>query len=237
MGARTGSSRSVPSATVSVDVVLITAHDRRLRVLTAPHGKRDPALPWDFLGKTERLEPAAARIARLAIGEAPQWLGQAGTFGDGTAHPGSAALSICYLGVVPWSPSNSHRAWKDANAIAGLTDRHRRMVTAAIAMVRTRVEQTPVAFSLLPREFTLSELQVAYETVLARRLHKASFRRALQAAFLVEPAGEWRSEGRGRPAQLFRYAPRHRRGSPRGVRLDLLKTEPEHRFARTDERR
>jgi hypothetical protein len=38
----------------------------------------------------------------------------------------------------------------------------------------------------------------------------------------VEPTDEWRSEGRGRPAQLFRYAPRKRRGGRRGVRFELL---------------
>ena len=39
------------------------------------------------------------------------------------------------------------------------------------------------------------------------------------AAWLVEPTDEWRSEGRGRPAQLFRYAPKKRRGGRRGVRF------------------
>jgi hypothetical protein len=88
--------------------------------------------------------------------------------------------------------------------------------------VRDRLDYAPVAFRLLPVEFTLSELQQTYEMLLGRRLHKASFRRALQAAWLVEPTDEWRSEGRGRPAQLFRYAPRRRRGNRRGVRFDLL---------------
>jgi hypothetical protein len=96
------------------------------------------------------------------------------------------------------------------------------MVTATLAALRARLEQAPVAFSLLPRDFTLSELQQAYETLLARRLHKASFRRTLQATFLVQPTGEWRSEGRGRPAQLYRYAPRKRKNIRRGVRLDQL---------------
>ena len=84
------------------------------------------------------------------------------------------------------------------------------------------MDVAPVAFHLLPRTFTLSELQEVYEILLGRRLHKASFRRALQAAYLVEPTDEWRSEGRGRPAQLFRYAPRKRRGVRRAVRFDLL---------------
>jgi hypothetical protein len=94
-------------------------------------------------------------------------------------------------------------------------------VDAAVAVVRRRVDQSPLAFRLLPAAFTLSELQSIYELLLGRRLHKASFRRALQAASLVEPTDEWRSEGRGRPAQLFRYAPRRRRGVRRGVRFDL----------------
>ena len=88
--------------------------------------------------------------------------------------------------------------------------------------IRARLDQAPIAFRLLPPTFTLSELQQTYELLLGRRLHKASFRRALQAAWLVEPTDEWRSEGRGRPAQLFRYAPRRRRNQRRGVRFDLL---------------
>jgi hypothetical protein len=33
---------------------------------------------------------------------------------------------------------------------------------------------------------------------------------------------EWRSEGRGRPAQLFRYLPKKRRRAHRGMRFDFL---------------
>src|SRR4029077_5581814 len=82
--------------------------------------------------------------------------------------------------------------------------------------------QAPISLRLLPATFTLSELQQMYELLLGKRLHKASFRRALQAAWLVEPMDEWRSEGRGRPAQLFRYLPKKRRRAHRGVRFDFL---------------
>jgi 8-oxo-dGTP diphosphatase len=96
------------------------------------------------------------------------------------------------------------------------------MVDGALEAIRSRLDQSPIAFRLLPPTFTLSELQGTYEILLGRRLHKASFRRALQSAWLVEPTDEWRSEGRGRPAQLFRYAPRRRRANRRGVRFDML---------------
>ena len=88
-----------------------------------------------------------------------------------------------------------------------------------VRSLRSRLDQGPMAFHLLPATFTLTQLQEIYELLLGRRLHKASFRRSLHAAWLVEPTDEWRSEGRGRPAQLFRYAPKKRRGVRRGVRF------------------
>jgi 8-oxo-dGTP diphosphatase len=179
-------------------------------------------LPWGGPTREERLDAAAARIARDAAGSRVDWIAQAGAFGDGTFHPGRSVVSVCYVGLVPWADVAPPWSWVDAHASNSFGERQRRMVTSALDFVRARLEHAPVAFSLLPRLFTLSDLQRAYETVLARRLHKASFRRALQASFLVEPIGEWRGEGRGRPAQLYRFALRRRKGSRRGVRLDLL---------------
>jgi hypothetical protein len=109
--------------------------------------------------------------------------------------------------------------------IGALSPRHREEVELALATMRARVDQQPIAFRLLPPAFTLSELQAVYELLLGRRLHKASFRRSLHASALVEPTDEWRSEGRGRPAQLFRYSPPRRRRQRRGIRFDLLSPE------------
>ena len=119
-------------------------------------------------------------------------------------------------------PVEDDSAWFALSDIPALTPRQRAVLDAALDAIRVRLDQAPIAFRLLPPTFTLSELQQTYELLLGRRLHKASFRRALQAAWLVEPTDEWRSEGRGRPAQLFRYAPRRRRTQRRGVRFDLL---------------
>ncbi|HMG13388.1 MAG TPA: hypothetical protein VK571_09440, partial [Gemmatimonadaceae bacterium] len=103
-----------------------------------------------------------------------------------------------------------------------LAPRQRAMVDGATKALQSGLDQAPIAFRLLPATFTLSELQQMYELLMGKRLHKASFRRALQAAWLVEPMDEWRSEGRGRPAQLFRYLPKKKRRPHRGVRFDFL---------------
>jgi 8-oxo-dGTP diphosphatase len=219
---------SVRALTAAVDVALLTPRDRKLAVLLirADARSRDRwALPWDAPRGDETPEETALRIARSILGVPPAALEQVGVFGDLRRHPGDARLSLSFVGLVPQGSALEAldgAAWVDVDQLPLLAPRHRTIAEAAVAAVRTRIDQAPLAFRLLPPAFTLSELQSIYELLLGRSLHKASFRRALQGALLVEPTEEWRSEGRGRPAQLYRYAPRRRRGARRGVRFDVM---------------
>lgn len=208
----------------SLDLVCCTAAGRQLAVLVEP-GERVTAraLPWTTLDPTVAIDAAATRFARDRLGRTPAWIAQVGASGDGRRHPSGAPLSVSYVAVVPTAtPAPAGMEWLGVTALAGLALRQQAMVTAAVVALRDRMDIAPIAFRMLAAEFTLSELQQVYELLLGRRLHKASFRRALQGAYLVEPTDSWRSEGRGRPAQLFRYAPRKRRGVRRSVRFELL---------------
>lgn len=182
------------------------------------------SLPWRTSQAGEGLDAVAARVAQDALGEAPIWMEQVGAFGDAKRHPSDAGITVAYLGLVPHetaSPGAGY-SWFPLRDLPPLSPRQRAMVEGATRTIQGRLDQAPIAFRLLPVTFTLSELQQIYELLLGKRLHKASFRRALQGAWLVEPTDEWRSEGRGRPAQLFRYAPKKRRRLHRGVRFDFL---------------
>jgi hypothetical protein len=214
----------------SIDIVLCTPHGRQLAVLLVrDKGKRARekwCLPWTAIDADDTLDRVAAEVARDASGVRAGWLEQARAFADGKRHPGKAQLSVAYAGVTPYRddapPKHAGGKWFAAGDLPAVPPRHRAMIDAALAQLRERMDRAPVAFHLLGATFTLSELQAVYELLLGRRLHKASFRRSLTAAFLVEPIDEWQSEGRGRPAQLFRYAPRKRRGGRGGVRFELL---------------
>ena len=218
---------AVRRTTLAVDVVVLSPRAESLAVLLvrAPAGARERwTLPWDAPQQNEGLEDAASRIAEAVLGSAPAFFEQVGAFADGKRHPGDADVSIGIVALVPAraeAPATDSE-WFPLDALPTLAPRHRAVVERAASVARQRVDQSPLAFRLLPSTFTLSDLQSVYELLLGRRLHKASFRRALQASYLVEPTDEWRSEGRGRPAQLFRFAPKKRRGTRRGVRFDLF---------------
>jgi 8-oxo-dGTP diphosphatase len=219
--------RKVRKPSYAIDVVLLTAVAGQLAVLLSrsPDGREKWTLPWDAPRPNETMEASATRIAKGAGVGDPAWLEQIGAFGDAKRHPSDADISVGYAGLIPMgtpSPVGGVYAWFPLADLPQLAVRQRQVLDTSVTLIRGRMDQSPVAFKLLPQTFTLTELQQMYELLLGKRLHKASFRRALQAAYLVEPTDEWRSEGRGRPAQLYRYAPRKRRPAQRGIRLDLL---------------
>lgn len=211
----------------TIDVVFLTALKDQLAVLLwrTPEEKEKWALPWETPTSDGTLDEAGGEIAAAALGITPAWMEQVCAFGDEKRHPSETEISVAFAGLVASGtppPVGGAYAWFPLDELPTLPPRHRAMLDSAVAMIRLRMDHSPVAFRLLPPTFTLGELQHMYELLLGKRLHKASFRRALQAAWLVEPTDEWRSEGPGRPAQLFRYAPRKRRPAQRGIRLDLL---------------
>ena len=232
MPERSSHSATRPAArrsALSVDVVPLTPHGGQLATLLvragASRARERWELAWDVMRGDETLDDAATRIVRGALGALPALLEQVAAVGDRRRHPGDATVSVGYLALIAAggaSPVGGSAAWFPVDQLPAMPPRHRALVDAALQAVRSRLDQEPIAFRLLPAVFTLSQLQDVYELLLGRRLHKASFRRALHASWLVEPTDEWRSEGRGRPAQLFRYAPRKRRGGRRGVRFDGL---------------
>jgi 8-oxo-dGTP diphosphatase len=218
--------RSAKPASYSVDAVLVTAMGNELAILFARNSsdRERWSIPWRVPQAGEALDAAATRVTQDALGESPMWMEQIGAFGDGKRHPSDADVSVAYVGLAPHETASPRAGytWFPVGDLPPLSPRQRAMVETATRTIESRLDQAPIAFRLLPATFTLSELQQTYELLMGKRLHKASFRRALQAAWLVEPTEEWRSEGRGRPAQLFRYAPKKKRRPHRGVRFDFL---------------
>lgn len=205
---------------VCVDVAILVPRGRRLGVLCARSGTRIE-LPWASPGPGESLLDAATRAALSATGNAPTWIEQTGASSETSRDP-VPALSIGYVATQS-EVSRAGLDWVDLRAAAaGIAGRQRWLLDAAVRQVRNRMDQQPIAFRMLPPRFSLVELQVVYEILLGRRLHKASFRRALNSARLVAPTGEWLANRRGRPAQLYRFAPRRRGTRLRPVRFDLI---------------
>ena len=63
-----------------------------------------------------------------------------------------------------------------------------------------------MAYSFLPRRFTLRELQGVYEAILEEPVDKRNFRRRMVGLGIVQATNETRKEGAHRPARLYEFS-------------------------------
>lgn len=207
---------SRPHPAVAVDVILFTVEQSALRVLLirrdlAPFEGRW-ALPGGFVLVDESVDAAAQRELEEETGVRVRWLEQLYTFGEVDRDPHRRVISVSYFALIDASQLDPKAGgdargvqWCDVDALPDLAFDHERMIRYAHERLAYKTEYAPVAFQLLPPTFTLAELQEVYEVILGRTLDKRNFRRKIAALAIVEPTGDARSEGRGRPAALHRF--------------------------------
>jgi 8-oxo-dGTP diphosphatase len=81
------------------------------------------------------------------------------------------------------------------------------IISYAIQRLRWKIEYTNVIYSLLPKTFTLSELQKTYEIILGKKLDKRNFRKKILSLKFLKQTGEKRVIN-ARPAQMYTFTKR-----------------------------
>lgn len=206
-----------PHPAVTVDVILFTIEDARAKVLLVqrnlPPFEGSWALPGGFVRMEESLDEAARRELKEEAGVSVRFLEQLYTFGEVDRDPARRAITVTYFALIDstkMAPSAGTDAssvgWYPVDALPPLAFDHARIVRYALERLRYKAEYAPVAFQLLPREFTLTELQEVYEVIYDKPLDKRNFRRKVLGLGILEETGKERREGRGRPAALYRFS-------------------------------
>ena len=95
--------------------------------------------------------------------------------------------------------------WIPARADGPLAFDHREVLDAAVERLEGKLWWSNVGVGILPGPFTLSEARRVYEAIAQARYDPATFGRDLKATGLIEPTGEQRATGPGRPAALYRF--------------------------------
>jgi len=87
----------------------------------------------------------------------------------------------------------------------GISFDHAKIIEYGLERLRNKIEYTDIAFSLMPEQFTLTQLQQVYEVILGKELLKANFRRKI--ADMVIETNEYTKDAGHRPSKLFRFNP------------------------------
>jgi 8-oxo-dGTP diphosphatase len=203
---------------VAVFVVIFTVVDDDLMVLLIRRGVEPNkgwwAIPGGRLGPDETLDEAAARKLVEETGVGDVYLEQLYTFGELDDSAAGGAVAIGYFALVDHdSVSLPQReewptAWFALNDLPRLAFKNDAVLEYALGRLRSKMEYTNVAYSLLPQYFTLSQLQRVYESILGKKVDKRNFRKRMLALGIVRPTEKTIVLGAHRPAKLYTFSSR-----------------------------
>ena len=181
---------------VAVDCIIFGFLQDKLKILLLTRNF-DPArgkssLIGGFVREDEGLDQAARRILEELTGLKDVFLEQVYTFGELERDPGERVISVAYYALLPvqnleFDHVEKHGArWCDITEFNGLVFDHNEMVARALSQLRRRAKSQPTGFELLPRKFTIPQLQSLYEAIYAREFDNRNFRKKLLGMNLLE---------------------------------------------------
>lgn len=203
--------------TLVVDSVVFQLIDTVLSVLLIER-EQEPflhtwALPGGYDAAGETTTDAMARVLQTKGGLSVQnlnYVEQLYTFDTVARDPRGHAVSVTYMGLSTdlepvTSKTTQNPMFYPVNELPELAYDHGSIIAYAQERLRSKFTYTNAAFGLLPKVFTLTELQSAYEAVFARAFDKRNFRKKYLSLNLIEETGDMRSTGAHRPARLYRF--------------------------------
>jgi 8-oxo-dGTP diphosphatase len=223
-----------PRPSVTVDCVVFGLDaDADLKVMLIERGE-EPfagrwALPGGFVRMDEDLESAARRELAEETGLSRVFLEQLFTFGRVDRDPRGRVISVAYYALVNL-PEHAVKASTDARSAAWfavadlppLAFDHEQIVETALLRLKGKVRYQPIGFELLPRKFTLSQLQKLYETVLERELDKRNFRKKVLSLGVLLELNEVQQDVAHRAARLYSFdEDRYRRLVKKGFNFEI----------------
>src|SRR3990167_400896 len=202
---------------LSVDAVVFQLINDELSILLirrikAPF-KGSWALPGGYNPAGETTRQATSRVLRSKAGVTMSqldYIEQLYTFDRVTRDPRGHALSVAYLclakNLVPRSSnSTEHPQFFPVSDLPKLAYDHEEIINYAKERLASKILYTNVIFAFLPKLFTLSQLQCAYEAVLGKTLDKRNFRKKFLGLGLTMPTNEYHMNGAHRPAKLYKF--------------------------------
>ena len=187
---------------------------RLMKVNRPPHYVNKQGFPGGIIKPSEDTLEAAGRILgeRGGVDVKKVYLEQLFTFSKVDRDQRGRVVSVAYLGLVPWESigadekmSNEQQGWFDAFAAKNLAYDHDEVLITALERLRSKIEYSTIISNVMPKEFTLTDLEKAYALILKRELDKRNFRKKILSLEILESVNKKREVGRFRPDQLYRF--------------------------------
>lgn len=180
---------------LAVDCIVFGFDGEHLKILLIKRGFDPEEGKWSLMGGfirgDESLDEAANNILLQLTGLDGVYLEQLHAFGDPSRDPMERIISVAYFALIDIHKYEAqlndryHAEWFLINEMPKLIFDHNEMVEVAKQKIRYKAALHPLLFELLPRKFTIPQLQSLYEGVYNTRIDNRNFIRKLTSTGLL----------------------------------------------------
>lgn len=199
---------------ISVDSVVFGYTGGQLKVALIqrknPPFKGMWALPGGFMENDETVEETALRELQEETGIHDVYLEEFGVFSKRGRDPRGPTITVAFFALIDSTQCQltatddaAAAQWWPAYELPPLAFDHAEIYTKALSVLREAIKTKDIAFKLLPKEFTLTQLQILYEQILGTKLDKRNFRKKILEREEIVPTNKKTSSSRQRPAVLY----------------------------------
>ncbi|MBL0498243.1 MULTISPECIES: NUDIX hydrolase [Aeromonas] len=195
---------------MSLDMVVLRLREERLELLLETRDRPPFAHCWQLpalrIDETRDRDLDAARHRLLAEwGLEHCYSEQVCTLGNLERDPRGWSTTLVYLCLADPDGGAVRGRWHPLDDLPGLqlAFDHGKLVAMGLERLRIKSRYSTLPLHLLGAEFTLSEVQRAFEIVLQTPMNTAAFRKRLHRADILVDTGRKRT-GKQRPAILYR---------------------------------
>lgn len=180
---------------VAVDCIIFGYDGEQLKLLLIKRAIEPVKDQWSlmggFIGPDEDLDGAAKRILLELTGLRDVYLEQFHAYGHPDRDPVERTISVVYFALIDINKYSKqindqyHAEWFKLKEVPKLIFDHDEMVQAAMAKIRYQAALHPILFELLPKKFTIPQLQALYEQVYDSPIDNRNFIRKITASGLL----------------------------------------------------
>lgn len=204
------------SYALSVDCVIFGYTEGKLQVAlierkNAPY-KGNWAIPGGFVEGDETVEEAAFRELKEETGLSDLYLQQFHVFSAPDRDPRGRVITVAFFALIDAdqcelvaSEDASKAVWWSIDDLPHLAFDHDSIYEEALKALRIAIRNQPLAFELLPKKFTLTQLQQLYEEVFDQEIDKRNFRKKVAKMDFIQETGTMTKGAKHRPAMLYAF--------------------------------
>ncbi len=214
-----------PKFYVAVDCIIFGFSEGELSLLLLKRNFQPAMGEWSIMGgftqENESVDDAAKRVLHELTGLENVYMEQVGAFGEIGRDPGERVVSVAYYALININEYDhalvkKHNAfWVNIKEVPPLIFDHEQMVAKARKIMQQKASTKPIGFNLLPKYFTLSQLQSLYEAIYDEELDKRNFRKRIAEMDYIEKTDKIDKQGSKRGAALYQFNGKAYRKDPK----------------------